>query len=239
MNAPRNHFPRTPRTVVFEALEQGQVHQLSGELMRLYALPLEIYFSATSFRNLGAPSDIVAGFFASRFSQPDWLPDWRVRHQTDQIPLRRWLLTSLNFYLHEELRRQRRDRREGAHNSEALSEALSEARASADYDDSAERRFEREAARAVVGEALERTREASIAAGQSVHLEVFMRHFIGQEPYETLGPEFGLGVTQCAGYTRTVAAKFRRALAEILVREGADPNDLDGEIGRLMEALVA
>ena len=229
MTAPRDHFPRTPRTVVFEALDDGRAHDLSGELMRLYAEPLGIYFSATTFRNLGTAPDIVAGFFSSRLSQPGWLDDWRARHEIDRIPLRRWLLNSLNFYLHEELRRQKRDRR--AEQPDGGAPVLLPS------DDSAERCFEREAARAIVGEALDRAREESLAAGQSVHLEIFMRHFIGQEPYETLAPAFGLSATQCAGCARTVAAKLRRALADILVREGADPTELDREIGRLLEAL--
>lgn len=229
MSTARDHFPRTPRTVVFEAIEEGRAQDLAGELMRLYGEPLEIYYSATSFRDLGPPRDIVAGFFSSRFSQPAWLPEWKSRHEIDRIPLRRWLLNSLNFYLHEEFRRRQRDRR-----IETPEGAATGAEAPGD---SAEQRFEREVARAVVGEALERTREACAAAGQSVHLEVFMRHFIGQEPYELLAPAFGLTPSQCAGHSRTVAMKFRRSLAEILVREGADPHDLDSEIGRLLESL--
>lgn len=226
MSGVRDHFPRTPRTVMLEAIEDGRAHDLAAEIMRLYAKPLQIYFSATSFRNLGMPADIVAGFFCSRLSQPTWLADWKARYEIDQIPLRRWLLNSLNFYLHEEHRRRQRDQRDQEPEPRAASAPKS--------DGSAERRFEREAARAIVREALERTRDSCIAAGQQAHLEVFMRHLIRQEPYETLAPALGLSATQCAGMTRTVASKFRRALAEILVREGADPSDLDREIERLM-----
>jgi DNA-directed RNA polymerase specialized sigma24 family protein len=229
VTAERDHFPRTPRTVVFEAIEDGRVHELAGDLMRLYGEPLEIYFSATSFRDLGAPRDMVAGFFSSRFSQPTWLAEWKSRHEIDRIPLRRWLLNSLNFYLYEELRRRQRDRR-----TESLSGTVPGTEAPGH---SAEQRFEREVARAVIGEALDRTREACASSGQSLHLEIFMRHFISQEPYELLAPAFGLSTSQCAGHSRTVAVKLRRALAEILVREGADPQDLDREIGRLLESL--
>lgn len=231
MSATRDHFPRTPRTVVFEAIAHGRAHDLAGELMRLYAAPLEIYFNATSFRDLGEARDIVAGFFSSRFAQPDWLAEWKARHESDGIPLRRWLLTSLNFYLHEEYRRRGRDGR-----AEPLGAAASATPSKAG---SAERAFDRVAARAIVGEALERTREACLACGQPVHLEVFMRHLVGHQPYETLAPSLGLTPTQCAGMTRTVASKFRRCLAEVLVREGADPQDLDGEIARLMESLAS
>jgi len=229
VSAVRDHFPRTPRTVMLEAIEDGRAHELAAEIMRLYATPLEIYFAATSFRSLGAPCDIVAGFFSSRLSQPTWLADWKARHEIDRIPLRRWLLTSLNFYLHEEHRRRQRDQSPPG-SAAFLSRGASEREAP-------ERRFERAVARAVVREALERTRDECVAADQQLHLEVFMRHLVGQEPYETLAPALGLSATQCSGMTRTVASKFRRALAGILIREGADPADLDREIERLMENL--
>jgi DNA-directed RNA polymerase specialized sigma24 family protein len=214
---------------MLEAIEDGRAHELAADVMRLYATPLEVYFAATSFRSMGSPSDIVAGFFCSRLSQPTWLADWKARHEIDQIPLRRWLLTSLNFYLQEEHRRRQRDGRPEALDPQQPTNLRSE--------DSAERRFEREAVRAIVREALECVQEACVAVDQAVHLEVFMRHFIRQEPYETVGPTLGLTATQCAGMARTVASKFRRSIGEILLREGADPAELDGEIGRLMEAL--
>ena len=97
---------------MLEAIEDGRAHELAADVMRLYATPLEVYFAATSFRSMGSPSDIVAGFFCSRLSQPTWLADWKARHEIDQIPLRRWLLTSLNFYLQEEHRRRQRSQNE-------------------------------------------------------------------------------------------------------------------------------
>ena len=87
--------------------------------------------------------------------------------------------------------------------------------------------------------ALERTRLACEAAGQARHLEIFMRHFLGQVPYERLAQEHGFTTTQCAGMSRTVAAKLRRELASMLLAEGADPQRLDEDIGRLIEALAA
>jgi hypothetical protein len=229
MSAPREHFPRTPRTMVFEALDGGRVRDIAGELMQLYDQPLQVYYSATSFRDLGEPKDIVGGFFSSRFSQDGWLDDWRARHKSDAIPLRRWLLNSLNFYLHEEARRRVRDRRDGAAGS-AADASLASAQ-------SAESAFWREAARAIVGEALDRTREECARAGQSVHFEIFMRHFLRQTPYEQLASELGFTTVQCAGLARTVSFKFRKELASILLREGGDPHALDEEIAALLGAL--
>lgn len=229
VNAARDHFPRTPRTVVFESLDEGRAHEVVGGLMALYAEPLEIYFAATSFRGLGEPRDIVAGFFSSRMAQPRWLADWRARHEIDQIPLRRWLLTSLNFYLHEEVRRRDRDRRDGT--------VAADFGTAPTAPPSAERAFERESARSIVGLALERTREACAAAGQARHLEVFMRHFMHQVPYEQLARELAASEGQCAGMSRTVAAKLRRELAAILLEEGVEPDRLNEEIARLLEVL--
>ena len=229
MTSARDHFPRTPRTIVFESLDEGRQQELAGQLMSLYALPLQIYFSATSFRGLGPPADVIAGFFSSRFSQPTWLAEWRARQEIDQIPLRRWLLTSLNFYLHEEARRRARDRQ--------AAELTSAGEEAAGVAPSADRAFERDSARAIVAQALERTRAACDAAGQAQHLEIFMRNFVRQVPYELLAREHGLSTTQCAGLSRTVAVKFRRELAGILIAEGADPQRLDDEIARLLEVM--
>jgi len=223
----RDHFPITPRTLVHEALDGGDPQAVAAHLIRLYERPLRIYFGATSFRNLGDPEDIVAGFLADRLSRSDWLQGWRDACRSREIPLRRWLLNALNFYLQEEVRRAARDRR--------LPEPTTGATTFGES--GAERTFEREAAREVVAEALARTEAACRAAGQVVHYEVFVRHTIDGQPYDTLGPALALSLSRCAGCVRTVSAKFRRAVAEVLAEEGIEDGDLDREIGRLMEAL--
>lgn len=222
------HFPPTPRTLVHNALDCGDHAALASHLMAMYERPLMIYFSATTFRTLGSPREVVASFFADRFSRPEWLHDWREACQKSEIPLRRWLLNALNFFLQEEARRIARDRR--TQGTGGVPEAASEASA-------AEASFEREAARSIVAEALRRTRAASDAAGQSTHYEVFVQHFIDGKPYEVLAPIFGLTESQCAGYVRTTSAKFRRSLAQTLLDEGASTADLDSEITVLLGAL--
>ncbi|MCE2883485.1 MAG: ubiquitin-like domain-containing protein [Planctomycetaceae bacterium] len=223
----QDHFPPTPRTLVHEALDGGDPQAVAAHLIRLYERPLRIYFGATSFRNLGDPEDIVAGFLADRLSRSDWLQGWRDACRSREIPLRRWLLNALNFYLKEEARRAARDRR--------LPEPTTGATSS--EEGGAERTFEREAARAVVAEALARTEAACREVGQSRHYEVFVRHTIDRQPYETIGPALGLSLSQCGGQVRTVTAKFRRAVAEVLAEEGIEDGELDREIVRLMEAL--
>jgi hypothetical protein len=296
--------------------------------MEVYYEPLCIYCRATSYRTLGEPEEIVGGFFASRLSDPTWIARWRDESRARSMPLRRWLLNGLCFYMREEARRQRRARlladagvvlgprvevrvdadgpacdaprrlemlsqevydRAAEGGGEVASpgeapaaggEASAPARrrggprladaAVAAFDaiarrasrvrsggllrhrlaerfverqerdcalSPAEQAFERDRARRIVALAAERTRVACVAAGQSLHFEVFMRHQAHGTAYDAIAPNFGLTEVQCAGMVRTASAKFRRELCQILRDEGVDPHDLDREIARLMEAL--
>lgn len=106
----REHFPETHHTFVLEALDGGRDRELASHVMLVYYRPLCAYFRATTYRALGEAEEIVGGFFASRLSDPTWLARWRAESEARQVPLRRWLLNGLCFYLREESRRQRRDR---------------------------------------------------------------------------------------------------------------------------------
>lgn len=232
MSATQDHFPLTPRTRFFESLDLGRRRELAQELMVRYAEPLQRYYAATSFNWLGAPRDQVAGFFASRLAKPDWISEWRTRHQVDGMPLRRWLMNALNFYLQEEARRRGREGR--AIDGPSLIAARGGSRGEASPP---EREFEREAARALVADALEATRHRCAEAGQLQHFEVFVRHLLHDIPYGDMAGEFALTPSHCAGMSRTVSVKFRRAVAELLMEEGIDPQDVEAEIARLMEVL--
>lgn len=228
MKSGTDHFPPTPRTLVHDALDRGDHAGLAAHLMTVYERPLMVYFSATSFRDLGRPREVIAGFFADRLSRTSWLEDWRAACALHEIPLRRWLLNALNFYLKEEARRLARNRR---------TQGTGDVPDIASDGSGAQAQFEREAARSIAAEALRRTRVACDAAGQARHYEVFVKHCVDGQTYETLGPLMGLSETQCAGHVRTVSVKFRHALVETLLDEGADPHDLDAEIVRLLGAL--
>jgi hypothetical protein len=106
----REHFPETEQTFVHDLIDAGRVPELASYLMEVYYEPLCIYCRATSYRTLGEPEEIVGGFFASRLSDPTWIARWRDESRARSLPLRRWLLNGLCFYMREEARRQRRAR---------------------------------------------------------------------------------------------------------------------------------
>lgn len=213
--------------MVLEALAGGDAQALPARLMELYRVPLEQYFAATSFRHVGRPTDVVAGYFASRFSNPGWLDDWRDRHEVDGIPLRRWLVNGLNFYLLEEHRRAKRG---PLLDGVAASDAADDADALAAFD--------RAAAQRIVARALEQTRAGCEADGQQAHFDIFVRHVMKEQQYHAIHADLGIEPQRSAGMVRTASARFRRALVGILVGEGADPERIDEEIAALMEALA-
>jgi hypothetical protein len=218
-------FPSTERTWIADRLGSGDDPSVHRFLMSVYSGPLAGYISATSFRNLSSPVDLVNGFFASRLSQEGWLRAW----QESGIRLRRWLMNGLLLYCHEQVAAQSRDGRVALLPFDALD--------SAGVTEGAVRVFERVWARGVIEQATMRARELCEEAGQGAHWELFLRHHVGQQPYSLLAQQFSVGEQQAAGMVRTASMKLRRALLEILIRDGAPDVALDTEIAELLRAM--
>jgi len=218
-------FPSTERTWIADRLGADGRADVHRHLMDAYSGPLAGYVSATTFRDLAAPADLVAGFFASRLSQDGWLRAW----QESGIRLRRWLMNGLLLYCHEQVAARSREGRVTLLPAADLD-------ANGRHED-AVRVFERVWARGVIEQATVRARELCEDAGQARHWELFLRHHVGQQPYSALAPEFGVTEQQAAGMVRTASIKLRRALLEILVRDGAPDAALDSEIAELLRAM--
>lgn len=188
-------------------------------VMELYAPALEAYLKGSSFRTLGEASDLVAGYFASRLDRTDFFRRWL----ESGLPFRRWLINGFLFFLHEESRR----RRGGA---------------IGDFDESvlpetdAEEQFDRAWVRGVVRRACDRAGEVCSAEGRSLHWTLFLRHHVHGVPYSALVAETGVSTSRAPGMVRTAAEVFRRAVLEILVRDGVPAKELDEELRRLLAA---
>ena len=218
-------FPSTERTWIVDRIRQGERAELHHHLMSTYSGALAGYVSATGFRSLSEPRELVSGFFASRLSQDGWLSAWL----ESGMRMRRWLMNGLLLYCHERLAERSRDGRTALLPGEVL-DAVGSA-------EDAVRTFERVWARGVIEQATARARELCDQGGQGRHWELFLRHHVGQRPYAELAPEFGVSEQQAAGMVRTASIKLRRALLEILARDGAGEGDLDAEIAALLDAM--
>jgi hypothetical protein len=192
--------------------------------MRVYAEPLRIYCLGTPDRALAEPADLVQGFFADRLARDDYFQGWK----ESGLRLRRWLMNGFGFYLKERRRERRKLGRE-----RSLDEGAEPT--GAEGVQAVEAAMDRAFAASVVKEALVETRRACEAKGQSLHWQIFHRHYYEGRPYAEFIGEHGLTPARAAEMARTAAAKFKAALRELIAGDGALESEIDAEIATLLE----
>lgn len=223
----RDSFPATQRGWLVAQLAQGipGLARINAYVMETYTEPLGNYVAGSSFRGMGQPKDLVSGFFASRLAQDGYFERWI----ESGLPLRRWLINGFLFYLQEETRRRKTER------VEALP-ATPNAEPAADEANAAEQ-FDRLWAESMVRSAATAARDRCTTEGFSTHWDMFERHFVGGLSYSGLSEEFNVTGGQAASMVRTASIRFRQAMVDLLLRDGATEEELDDEIARLMRAL--
>lgn len=219
-------FPATRRDWLATQSASGDQGRRSANsyVMEIYGPALDAYLRGSSFRSLGESGDLVAGYFADRLDRDDFFARWLA----SGLQFRRWLINGFLYYLLEESRAKRR--RAGL-SLEVEDESVAPEPDAVD-------RFEAAWARTVVRRACERAAEICAEAGWSTHWEVFLRHHGAGATYGSLAEEFGIDELRAPGMARTAANVLRRALLEILVRDGALKPDLDDEVDRLLAAIA-
>ena len=115
-----DHFPSTHATWIASQLSvlatqatldpaaaARAASELRTHVMARYREPLLAYATASSFRFLGSPEDLVHGFFAERLADADYLRQWR----ESGLRLRRWLCNGLLLHMFDVAKRTRREQR--------------------------------------------------------------------------------------------------------------------------------
>ncbi len=219
-------FPATRRDWLATQASAGDDgrREVNGFVMAIYAPALEAYLRNSSYRSLGEPCDLVAGFFASRLARTDFFSRWLA----SDLPFRRWIVNAFLFFLQEESRR-RRARAGVSFDDEPLPVA--------DEPDAVER-FETSWARSIIRTACERAYAICEAAGQRDHWEVFLLHHADGRGYGEIAESLGIDPHRAPGMVRTASGVLRRALLEALVRDGGAGPELDDEVRRLLAALA-
>lgn len=221
-------FPATHRDWLATQLRAGDDGRrlAASYVMELYAPALAAYFRGSSFRSLGDPKDYVAGFFASRLGRDDFLGKWLA----SGMSFRRWLINGFHFYVREEMRLERERRGDDEPEPESGDTSTVEV--------GAVEAFERAWARDVVRSACDRAHAVCESAGKGAHWTLFLRHHADDVPYAQLVDELGVPLARAPGMARTAANVLRRALLEILVRDGVAEEELEAETNRLLSALA-
>jgi DNA-directed RNA polymerase specialized sigma24 family protein len=227
-------FPSTHATwitVQLDAVDRGDnasadraLRELRDHVMRRYYEPLSAYLSATGYRDVDAPSALVAGYFVERFADAKSLAKW---HESG-LPLRRWLMNGLLLWVRAELRRRRTQAgRESALPAELLADTPT-----------AEGIFEREWARAIVSDACEVVERELHDAGDARLWAIFARHVLDGRTYADIAAEQGVTAAAARNATRLVRERVDRALERLLLDEGVPPSDVSAELTRIQSLLA-
>lgn len=222
--AKRDVFPTTQRTWIDRVMtpELQDRDALNRHIMAVYSAPLTVYFHGSGCRGLGDAKEVVAGFFADRLAREGFLEGW----QRSDLKLRRWLMNAFSFYLSELRRKQKRDRRTSG-------ELLEHPEDKSAPERSADRAF----GESVVAEAIRLAAEHCTQNGMADHWGIFYRHTCDDVPYASLAADFRITAARAAVMARTASRHFRRALRDLIVRDGADEEDVDTELKALLAML--
>ncbi len=226
-------FPTTQQTWLRECLAESTASEARSRglrdarehVMRRYYEPLAAYLGATSYRDIDAPSALVAAFFVDRFGDDTYLQAWK----SSGLPLRRWLVNGLLFWLRTEVRRRRREERRlgGAHEL-----SLVEHHAGPDAV------FEREWARSIVGDACEVVAQVLQREGESQRWVLFCRHVLDGLSYGEVATAHGCDERDVRNACRLVRSRLEEALLELLRDEGVSEARLESEVARIRSHFV-
>lgn len=223
--ASNDAFPATQYTLIREMMggnDRGAL-EAARHVMLAYAGPLKVYYIGSSFRTLGEAEDMVQGFFASRLSRDQFLHEWLASRKK----LRYWLMTAFKHYLFEQIRNTRTERQRETPQSEMEFTA----------GDDDERQFHREAALALVREAMRVAEDTCRASGQEDHWRVFVRHHVDGRSYEQLQEEMGIDRKRFNVMARTAGNKLKATLRDLLAWKDSSEVEIDAEIQELMQVI--
>jgi hypothetical protein len=235
-------FPTTHRTWIVETLRaalesrepgarERALTELRQHVMQRYFEPLRIYVKGSSFRTMGESADLVNGFFASRLSRDDYLAKWT----ESKLPLRRWLANGLVLYLRERSREGRIGGRPVEVRDPSDLEMLD---IPALHEPDAAMAMERSWAEAVVAGALRATLAGLETSRRQPAWEVFQRHFVQGETYETIAQETGRSLLDLKADAKLVQRRLRAEVEQLLREDGVPESRLEEETDHLLAMLL-
>lgn len=231
-------FPETESGYLLDAVRGVAPEVASTYVMRVYLNPLCSYFASTSYKRMGPPADVVAGFFADRLARPDWVTRWFEARQTSGMRFSRWILNAFNNYLREEYRRGVRDQRIPVADPLILDRAEAPLGSAQDsVQDQCVKRFERDRAEAVLREAMEMARTRTTPGSRPVDFSLFEDHFLKDMTYAAIAEARGMTLAEVRRESRLATVRLRLALEAVLFNEGITRERMDEEVRLLYEAV--
>jgi len=216
-----DEFPSTHRTLLEQALEQGDIAFARRHVMARAYGPLCLYARASSLRSIAPAEELVGGFFASRFGRDDYLARWLATNPP--LPLRRWLVNGLLLHAREYLAAERRARR-----------APTLAEPPLDIEPGPWRTLERAWRDGVLQASCDRVSELYAREGRTDAWRLFMRHIIDGVAYPALEAELAIPAASAPMITRTALRRLRAEINAILAEEFTDPAQRARELDAIL-----
>ncbi len=219
-------FPTTMATWIDDriASETGRA-EIKHHIMDVYRDPLMIYYRGTRDRWLGSAEEIVGGFFADRLSRPAFLERWG----SSGIPLRRWLMNALCFYLKEVRKARKRDARMTSMEAANIPEASSP--------DVAAREVDQAFVRSVVRVCLVRAEVECQSEDLELHWSAFSLHYLDGLSHEEIALRLGVTQERVAVLSRVARHRFRRHVRAAVARDAGVKSEVDARLDELLEAI--
>ena len=233
------HFQQTLRTWIGQRLTHGEagLADVREHVAETYRLPLEVYYAATSWcrERAGAggvanpdwsPTEVVHDYLADRLGRPDFMQRW----SESGLPLRRWLINGLLFYL-KERNRQLSGTTPGPGRDGAA--GLSGLEVREDPGRSADRLMVGGLVRRAVKQTLARLEED----GQAAHGRAFVAFHFEQASVDTIAAELDRSPGQVKGMLRLARSRFKSVFVQLLTHDGVPPTRHDAELRAMLEVI--
>jgi RNA polymerase sigma factor (sigma-70 family) len=231
------HFPTTAWTQVLSAGRQADA-QGTGALASLcerYWRPIYAYIRRRGFSSDEA-QDLTQEFFA-RVLEKNYIE----RADRSKGRFRSFLLSSLQYFLCDEADRQRALKRGGGQPSLPFEVGGGEEcyRQEPRHDETPERIFERRWALALLDRVLLRLREDSIRHGRGEHFDRLKGFLLesGDAPYAAVAADLGMSEGSLKVAIHRMRKKYRVFFRDEIADTVESPDEMQGEIQYLLNAL--
>lgn len=229
-----SQFDTTRWSVVLQASgDPAAAHAALETLCRTYRQPVLAYVRNHT-RTRDAAEDLTQAFFV-RFIEREWY----VAANPERGRFRSFLLTALKRFLIDTDAEASAQKRGGGYRFEPLNEDGSDAPAS---EETPERAFDREWARAVLDAAFARLRRETEVAGKLAlfeRLSEFLVEAPDEQDYARAAADLQLRRNTLAVAVHRLRHRLRELVREELVETTTDRDGLDDELRRLRGALSA
>ena len=179
----------------------------------MYWAPIYAHVRLTYHQDPADAEDLTQGFFVDALRR-----ELFARYDPERARFRTFVRRCVDSYVVNALQSEHRLKRGGSVSFVPIDVADVETRLTIEHDDDPDAVFHREWVRSVLVTAILRLREHYEAAGKRVHLALFERYDMSDDPptYEELAAEHGIPATQVTNWLAATRRDFRAIVLETL-----------------------